>query len=282
MTMIIEQYDNERLLTDEDYKQAYQVLQAFTKVAVCSMREKCPDDFSHMIIGNFITRGMNCLDSIFLLWENEQYQDCWSLHRTLADRFFHLYNLIETDGFEEFERWSFQRQYRDAEKYLNDPDIRENVPPPILEAAIEQHRNRKERFSKEPKSKWRRPKPEDVAKRANLPLIYPTSYDTPSGLVHPMAEDGQAEFLELIDRKSEYYEPTYLIVHNSLVLQYFLLCKGLKACSAVWLNVISDFFEYWLAFIEKGSQENLAMAAFSMPDDPEVSWCEYQEPEGSG
>ena len=151
-------YDTERLLTDEDYGQAHQILRGFTEVAVLSMREKCPDDLKHMIIGNFITRGMNCLDSIYLLWENEHYQDCWSLHRTLADRFFHLYHLIETDGFEEFERWSFQRQYRDTERNLNDPSIKEKVPPLMLDAAIQHQRKRMARYNNEPKSKWRRPK----------------------------------------------------------------------------------------------------------------------------
>ena len=276
-------YDYERLLTDEDYSQAHQILRGFTEVAVLSMREKCPDDLRHMIIGNFITRGMNCLDSIFLLWRNELYQDCWSLHRTLADRFFHLYHLIETDGFEEFERWSFQRQYRDANRNLNDSYIREKVPPELLAAAIQQQNDRKERFDKEPKSKWRRPKAEDVAKSANLPLIYPVSYDFPSGLVHPVAEDGQAEFKSLIGEESDYFEPNFLIIHNSLLLQYFLVNKGIKACDAVWRGFISDFFENWLSFMETGSKENLIRAVFSLRADPsEVSWCEYSAPEDSG
>ena len=275
--------DYEKLLTDEEYGEALQILRGFTHVAVLSMREKCPDDFRHMIIGNFIIRGMNCLDSIFLLWENEQYQDGWSLHRTLADRFFHLYDLIETDGFEEFERWSFQRQYRDAEKYLNDPDIRGKIPPLILEAAMDQQRRRKERHDREPVSKWRRPKAEEVAKRAKLPFIYPASYDTPSALVHPMAEDGQAEFKKLMGEISDYYEPTFLIIHNSLILQYFLLWKGLRACSAVWGEFISDFFEHWLSYMETGLEKHYIKAVLSLSYDPsQVSWCEYSAPESVG
>ena len=278
----MQEYHVERHLTDEDYEHAHRILRCFTEVAVLSMREKCPDDLKHMIIGNFIVRGMNCLDSIYLLWKNEQYQDCWSLHRTLADRLFHLYHLVETDDFEEFERWSFQRQYRDAEKNLRDPDIREKVSPAMLDAAIQQQRKRMERYNSEPKSKWRRPKAEDVAKRAKLPLIYPASYDTPSAFVHPMAEDGQAEFLKMLGKDSNLYEPTHLILHNSLILHYFLAYKGLVACSAVWRTFISDFFEHWLSFIETGLQEHLRKAVFSLSYDPDVvSWCEYNAPSDS-
>ena len=274
--MVVQYLESERLLTDEDYKQAHQTLQGFTEVSVLSMREKCPADLKHVIIGNFITRGMRCLESIYLLWKNRQYQDCWALHRTLADRLFHLYDLIETGDFEEFERWSFQRQYRDAERNLSNPAIRKGLPSSVLHAAIEQHGGHKERYSKEAKSKWRRPKAEDVAKRANLPLIYPIAFDTPSALVHPMADDGQAEFLELTGQKSDSFEPTYQIIHNSLIVQYFLLCKGIEACDAVWRGFITDFLKHWLSFMETGKEEHLAKAVISQSYDPsKVSWCEY-------
>ena len=94
-----------------------------------------------------------------------------------------------------------------------------------------------------------------------------------------MAEDGQAEFRKLIGEKSDYFEPTFLILNNSLILQYFLVLKGFKACSAVWREFISDFFEHWLLFMETGLEEHLAKAVLSLSYDPsEVSWCEYDAP----
>ena len=78
----------QRQIADESYVLAFRILIEFTQVEVLSMREERPDDLRHMIIGNFITRDMNCLDINFLLWKNELYQDCWSLHRTPTDGFF--------------------------------------------------------------------------------------------------------------------------------------------------------------------------------------------------
>jgi hypothetical protein len=63
------------------------------------------------IIRNFIARALVMLSGMFQLWEIENYQDCWVLHRCRLDRLFHLNDLIVNDEFELFESWSFEQQY---------------------------------------------------------------------------------------------------------------------------------------------------------------------------
>ena len=59
------------------------------------------------IIRNFIARTDMMARAVFRLWELQDYQDCWILHRCLLDRLFHLSHLQQHNQFEEFEAWSF-------------------------------------------------------------------------------------------------------------------------------------------------------------------------------
>jgi len=52
-----------------------------------------------LIIRNFIARTDMMVRAVFRLWELQDYQDCWILHRCLLDRLFHLFHLDQHDGF---------------------------------------------------------------------------------------------------------------------------------------------------------------------------------------
>jgi hypothetical protein len=80
-----------------------------------------------------VTRG------IVQLWEIKDFQDCWVLHRSLLDRLFHLRALNERDEFDEFEAWSFKKQYEAVARLKSDPDAAYVVGTAVFEPKPEQH-----------------------------------------------------------------------------------------------------------------------------------------------
>ena len=248
--------DKTTYLSPDDYARAINVLRIFTKRAFLWLSEKSADNLKHQIIINFIARGVVCLDSIHLLWTAGDYQDCWVLHRALVDRLIHIRDLIDHDQFEEFERWSFQRQYQSADVALSDPMITAKLRPEMLEAAKQLHSEQRSRFQQEPKSNWRRSKAEDVAKRINLPIIYRIGYDPASAEVHPMADDGKEEFHELLGLPLESCGDNRVILHNSLVMQFLLVRYGIGGCDVLWRSFISDFLENYFPFSRPALMRN--------------------------
>ena len=264
-----------------DYAQAIEVLRIFTQKALRWLSEKSSGEVKDEIIGNFIARGTVCLDSIYLLWEATNYKDCWVLHRTLADRLMHLMHLIDQDEFVEFERWSFQRRYQMTEKSLSDPTIREKIQPEWLRKAQELQRERRTRYQQEPKSSWNRPRAEEVAKKMKLGILYKLAYDFPSTEVHPMADDGKEEFAALLGSPLESYGDSRLILHNSLILQFLLVQKGLGACNVLWRGFVSDFLEQWFSFFEVDSRGSLLNIQKILDVGSTISWCESRAEENT-
>lgn len=60
-------------------------------------------DIRETIIRNFIARADTMARAVFRLWEIQDYQDCWILHRCLMDRLFHITHLDDHNQFEVFE-----------------------------------------------------------------------------------------------------------------------------------------------------------------------------------
>lgn len=98
------------------------------------------------IARNFVARGMSCTQSIFAVWKAGSEQDAWILHRSLLDRLLHLHHLGKTDGFSEFEEYSFLSMYKARHQLLSDPDMRSKAPPALREITeIEQSKIRGDR-----------------------------------------------------------------------------------------------------------------------------------------
>lgn len=268
--------DKTTRLSPEDYEYAISTLKAFTTMALTWILEKSQDDVKHQIITNFIARSLVCLDSIHILWQSGNHQDCWILHRGLVDRLILLRRLIDHNEFEEFERWSFQKQYQSADAALSDQLIVTKLTPEALAEAKRQHTERRTRFLQEPKSNWQRPYAKEAAKSVNLLFVYKLGYDPASGEVHPMADDGKEELHSLLGIPLQTYGDDRTVLHNSLVTQFMIVQYGIGGCDLLWHGFVSDFLEHWLSFIEQGSKCELAEVAriLTLGKDPNVSWCE--------
>ena len=269
--------DNVPHRTVAEYTQAAETMKAFSTMAVLWAKTANEGDLRTEIIGNFIARGTVLLDSIRLLWETGNYNDCWILHRALIDRVIHILDLIDQDAFEEFERWSFQRMYRMTDVALSDQTIVAKFTPAALKQTKDMHADRGRRYREEPPSKWKRPQAKEVAKRMNLPVLDRIGYEPASASVHPMAEDGQAEFATIMGMPTEPIGDNRTVLRNSLVVQFLLVERGIIGCNLLWCSFVSDFLEHWFSFIETGNAKAmqsclriLTLAA----NDPELSWCE--------
>lgn len=261
-------------LEPNEYLQATNVLREFTVRALCWLAKKTHEDLKDQIIGNFIARGTVCLDSICLLWQARNYQDCWTLHRTLVDRYIHFRTLADNDEFVEFERWSFQQQYRMSDIALSDRTIRDKLQPEWLEKAKALHRQQRSRMEQEPKSNWKRPESKEAMKRFNLSVVYRLGYDYPSTEVHPMADDGKEDFARLVGRKLESHGDERVVLHNSFLVQGLLTNHGLASCSVLWRRFVSDFYQQLLPLLESGSHDYLLTCQKALTLGSDCSWCE--------
>ena len=195
----------------------------------------------HIISRNFVARGKRILDAIRLLWQAEAYSDCWSLHRTLLDRLFHLHVLSHDKSFAVFEEWSFIQQYEARNAILSDPDFRDKLDPSFVKSdATEQSRYKQ---LKARGVTWSRPKAEDAAKLLGYPFLYKYGYDFASTHIHPMANDGQDEFLRITRLGAPRMFEHKVILRNSVLAYILLVQEALVASQLRWNSVVVSFFE---------------------------------------
>jgi Family of unknown function (DUF5677) len=202
---------------------------------------------------NLIARGMSCLQSIYAVWRAGSEQDAWILHRSLLDRLFHLHHLGETDGFSEFEEYSFLSMYEARHRLLSDPDMSGKAPPHLKEL---QKRDRPRYNALSGKqARWRRPQADDVAKRMNLGFLYRFGYDYASTHVHPMSGDGEADFAMLISEPHVATVSDATVVRNSILVQSMLVQEAFNVSKMRWRAIAYDFLDQIRRFVGTGDPQ---------------------------
>lgn len=206
------------------------------------------------IIRNFIARTDMMARAVFRLWELQDYQDCWILHRCLLDRLLHLWHLQQTDQFEVFEAWSFLEQYNAVNRVRSDPEFsgaRESK----LFALTPEQKERARTLTKAVPA-WQRPKPEEVAKSLGMRFLYRFGYDFASTHVHPMANDGQQDFYTITK-----LEPTpdfpdqRSVLSNTLLAATMVVQQGLNASTLAWRALVYDFLDDFRRFLSTGADD---------------------------
>jgi hypothetical protein len=238
--------------TFEAYKEFEEVFRAFGQMVLFAMAQ-FPATTRDTIIRNFIARALVMLRGIFQLWEIEDYQDCWVLHRCMLDRLFHLNELIVGDEFELFENWSFEQQYNTRNKIRSDSQYNSRLFSDFWKDTPEQ-KARMRQLQKD-KPKWKRPFVEDIAKRMKLTPLYDYGYDYGSTLVHPMANDGQRDFVNLtnLGNKDEFPDER-TVINNSSLVALLIMREGIKGSGLLWRGFVSDILEEFPKFFEDGSK----------------------------
>ncbi len=205
------------------------------------------------IARNFIARGMRCTQSIYAVWKAGSEQDAWILHRALLDRLLHLHHLGETDGFADFEEYSFLSLYKARHQLLCDADMRGKVPPGLKDLQ-QKDRPRYESISPKP-PRWRRPKAEDVAKKMNLGFLYRFGYVYASMHVHPMADDGETDFPALISPAQPAMPGDATVVRNSILAQSMLVQEALNISHLRWRRIAYDVLDQIRVFLGTGDMQ---------------------------
>jgi len=236
-----ETFDSRHYLEVSEYDDIVETLRGFSALVLFEFTSH-PSNVRDKITRNFVARGAIMLDSIHHLWHLSYYSDCWALFRSLIDRYFHLHSLAEKDEFEAFEEWSFVKQYEAQNRALSDPEFGPSLNRSLAEPTTEQKLRYKALKSKRPR--WTRPNAEEVAKSLDLTFLYRFGYDFASTQVHPMANDGEMEFLLLTGLQSSAPEVDYRVLLNNSVLIYSLLLqKALNVSTFQWRSLFYDFIE---------------------------------------
>ena len=205
------------------------------------------------VSGNFVARGMVCLESIFRCWLQGAEQDAWILHRSLLDRLFHLHSLADRNDFAAFDDFSFLALYEARHRLLSDPTMRHKAPKSLKKL---QSADRK-RYGQLVAAglKWCRPKAEEVAKGMTLGFLYRFGYDYASTHVHPTSLDGEADFLRLTSPAPVIPLPDTTVVRNSILAQTMLTREALNTSTMQWRTIIYNFLGQVLGFLGDGNAE---------------------------
>jgi hypothetical protein len=234
----------------QEYREAIDAFHGFcTLVLLAFAKHDC--DIKDTIIRNLIARTDMMVRGVLRLWDIADFQDCWILYRCLTDRLFHLVHLGKTGEYQLFDDWSFCEQFKALNRVRSDPECRGALHSQDFTFSPRE----KLRFARLTKSppKWERPKPEVVAKEMNLSFLYNYGYDFGSTNVHPMANDGQQDFLSITNTESPPGFPDQrAVINNSLLVGCMIVQEGLHQSSFRWHPVAYDFLGNLIAHIRDG------------------------------
>ncbi len=206
-----------RLLSFEDYIFASFVFDQLSRIVLKQFIIKYhPHNVKHTILCNFLARSVVALKGIIHLWEISDHHDCWVLLRCILDRLFHLKYLRKEDSYDSFEKWSFKKKYEHMLLLKQQGDAYASQENSFLKVLEEQ----KERYNQVVKEnpKWKRPKPKNLTEKLGLEVLYQHGYDYASGMVHPLASDGQEDLLHLLNihRETDSAD-SRIVLHNALL-----------------------------------------------------------------
>lgn len=194
------------------------------------------------IIRNFVAKSSMTIKAIFTLWDDSNYQDAWALHRTLLDRYFHLYAIGVSNDFEEFEEWSFFEQYKSLNKLLSDHSFKQAAKDTGHSFTAAQKQRAKSLEQNKPS--WRRPKAENVAKDLGLMFLYKYGYDYASTHVHPMANDGEQDFHTITQLEPSHSYPSQIaLLSNTILIATMLLQEALNRSGFSWCKALFDYLD---------------------------------------
>lgn len=265
-------FDAEHYLPVESYVEALGAFQAVSGILLFEFARQERGD-RDVIIRNFIARADMMVRAVFRLWDLQDYQDCWILHRCLLDRLFHLSDLQEQDQFEVFEAWSFLEQYNALNRLRSDPEFSGARESKIFGLTPEQQKRMKI-LSKTPPV-WQRPKPEEVAKRLNMRFLYRFGYDFSSKHVHPMANDGQQDFFTITKLEpAPEFPDQRSVLSNTLLVGTMIVQQGLNASTLSWRALVHDFLDDLRRFLDTGADDyKLSFVKLGRLVEQEVQLC---------
>lgn len=244
-------YDLKDYSSIEEYKLFSEAYRRVTVILIFSI-QRHEVTTKRAIIRNFMAKSVVSLQGIFLLWDIKNYQDCYVVLRIITDRLFHMYDLVKNNRFEDFDNWTFYQQFCSRNKIRSDQEYNHK----IVKKAFDASKEEKQRFSKLEKMKptYKRPHPEKIAKELGIHFVYKYGYDHASTLVHPMANDGWEDFINLTGLYSDIELPDHRsVISNSLLCNHLLHNHALKGLGFTWRKEIISFMDDAMNFLKTGN-----------------------------
>jgi hypothetical protein len=271
----MEQKTDNHYLDMDSIKELIEILDVFATTVLFSLGQH-GKGIKDTIIRNFIARSIVSLKGILTLYEEKDYHDCWILHRCILDRLFHLSALVKDNSFELFEKWSLKLQYEFKNKVRSDPIFREKVIPGYFND-MEKKKDRYLDICKE-KPNWSRPQAEKIAKEIDLDFLYKYGYDYASTFVHPMANDGDADFLRQTKQDTDgIFQDQRPVLTNSCLVVTVLIQDGLNASSLQWRAILYDFLSNCRIFLQSGDKEYLTTFVKIGSLGPDIDLCKKRD-----
>jgi hypothetical protein len=251
--------DKRTILTEQQLFDLKKEVQHFIKILLLELRPQVKEAKDILFV-YAMARSSVFLDSIFSLWKEQHYSDCFILHRAQIERLFTLYHIIDTNTVKEFDDWSFIQNYDIRNKAKSDIEYKHNLIPEFWKES----RRRIERYQalKKLGVTWKRPDGkllEEIAKKHGLPELYRYGYTYASGFVHPLSSDGEIEFglVTGIEPKNTPNLDYTSILTNTMFVCTFLLKYSLDESSFRWHDSVFKFVDETIKFISTGDSNHL-------------------------
>ncbi|MDX2425705.1 MAG: DUF5677 domain-containing protein [Cycloclasticus sp.] len=210
-------------------------------------------DIKNIILRNFIARSAVTLKSIFVLWDNADFQNIWIIHRALLDRMFHLHNIGVNDEFLAFDDWSFFEQFKAQNRVKNDSFFNSQATGWVYE--LSDNQNARIKALEKNKPTWRRPKAEAVAKDMGMEFLYKYSYDYGSMHVHPMASDGNQDFYTITKLEPTPKFPSHIsVLSNTILASTMILQEAMNHSNFKWRRILWDFIDEIRKVLDSGDK----------------------------
>jgi len=246
-------FDPEHYLPVGSYAEVLEAFHVISRILLFEFARQ-EQSIRDSIIQSFIARTDMMVRAIFRLWDLQDYQDCWILHRCLLDRLFHLSHLQDHDQFEVFEASSFLEQCNAVNRVRSDPEFSGALESRVF-ALTQEQKERVKILSRNPPV-WQRPKAEDVAKKLNMRFLYRFGYDLNSMHVHPMANDGQQDFYTITKLEPAPEFPDQRAgLSNTLLVGTMILQQGLDASTLSWRVLVYDLLDDLRRFLNTGAHD---------------------------
>ena len=207
---------------------------ALTKDTIRILHDLCSKRREYIMLRNYTTRGMVCLDSIRRLWKEYRCQDCDILLRSLVDLVVHLKYTYQSNKLKGFEYWTRKQKHDISSKALDNEKVRRMMPPELVKEAKSNMRKFRDLEEISDKERWYKPSAKDVL-RGDFEELYLIGYDFPSStMVHPVADTGIFDFFALQGKGVDSTIRDGLVVmSNAYVAHNCLLMVALDAAIAL-------------------------------------------------
>ena len=191
------------------------------------------------ILDGFLNKGISFVNSIFILTNHNQYGESIILYRCLIERLLFLKYIIENNKYEEYDNWSFVKNYEQKNTARTFKKYNKNVSSDNLKSSKED--TLKYQNLKKNKPNWKEPDLEKYSKKIGYGHLYKLGYDFGSSYVHSRSDEGINDFEQNNRLKPKNNPQIISIQYNSLLVCFSIFDECISNSNLKSLNKINEY-----------------------------------------